>query len=114
MTVTDALDARPWRGDPCSIVTASDADEHRREFARRITRARPDWMAHALCAEFDVDLWFPTTGQSNQPALDICGRCPVRVECLDWAIANDERHGIFGGMSTPARRAHARARRAEP
>ncbi|MEJ7800739.1 MAG: WhiB family transcriptional regulator [Ilumatobacter sp.] len=73
----------------------------RSEFLRCVADLRPDWMADALCAEFGVDLWFPTIGQSNQPALDICGRCPVRVECLTWAIRNGIRYGIWGRMSTP-------------
>lgn len=99
-----------WRGDPGEIVVEHDDDAYRRAFMRRLDLMLPDWHRDALCREFDTSLWFPARGERNQPALDICGRCAVRIECLDWAIDQQFGHGVFGGMSPAARRAHARAR----
>lgn len=64
-----------------------------------------DWMGHALCAQIDLELWFPPKSGSSQPAKRICngfrGRppCPVRDECLAYALRHNEQHGVWGGMS---------------
>ena len=73
----------------------------------------PDWMAEALCAEVDPDLWFPETGGSSREAKRVCARCGVRAECLAYALANDERYGVWGGQSERARR-KLRTRQARP
>jgi WhiB family redox-sensing transcriptional regulator len=57
------------------------------------------WMAEAACLGSDAD-FFPTTdGKRAQPAKGLCARCPVREDCLDYAIAAHEHHGIWGGMT---------------
>lgn len=104
------LNEHQWRGDPADIVSAAERDPS--GFLRRLASLRPTWHADALCAGEPVGLFFPAAGHPNQPGIDICGRCPVRRQCLKWAIDNDIRFGIWGGMSTPARKAHQRARRA--
>ena len=96
---------RPKFGDPAEIVTAFDRDEQHREFVRLLDRLTPDWHADAECSDFDTDLWFPAKGQSSRPAYDICGRCPVRDECLAEALADVSLdHGIRGGLSVAARK----------
>ena len=47
------------------------------------------WAEDALCAQTDPDLWYPELGGHAQAALArrICGICPVRAECLDYALA---------------------------
>lgn len=67
--------------------------------------APPDWYADALCAQVDGDLFFPEKGGSTRDAKMICRRCPVRDQCLDYALANEERFGIWGGHSERERRA---------
>jgi WhiB family transcriptional regulator, redox-sensing transcriptional regulator len=37
-------------------------------------------------------------------AKSVCASCPVRVECLEYAIAVDERYGIWGGLNQEERR----------
>ena len=63
-----------------------------------------DWQDLALCAETDPELFFPEKGGSVREAKAVCRRCPVRPECLEYALANDIRHGIWGGLSWPQRR----------
>jgi WhiB family transcriptional regulator, redox-sensing transcriptional regulator len=79
-----------------------------------------DWRQWALCAEVDPDAFFPEKGESTRAAKDICRRCLVRIECLRSALANDERFGVWGGLSDRERRrlrgrsADGAARRADP
>jgi WhiB family redox-sensing transcriptional regulator len=63
-----------------------------------------DWRERALCAEVDPELWFPEPGCDSPAAKLICGRCPVQVECLDFAMTNYEPYGIWGGLSAHERR----------
>lgn len=62
------------------------------------------WQAQALCAETDPEAFFPEKGGSTREAKRICEQCEVRAECLDYALANDERFGIWGGLSERERR----------
>ena len=62
------------------------------------------WTARALCGEVGGDEWFPEKGGSVREAKAVCRQCPVRPECLDHALANDERFGVWGGLSWPQRR----------
>lgn len=57
------------------------------------------WQEDAACRDADPDLFFPERGQSLAPALAYCAVCPVRQECLNAAIKNRERVGIWGGLS---------------
>lgn len=60
----------------------------------------PAWTADALCAQIDPELFFPDEGGgSTLAAKKICGGCDVRAKCLDYALANRERFGIWGGTS---------------
>lgn len=62
------------------------------------------WQAEALCAQTDPDEFFPERGSSARPAKSVCAQCPVRQECLEYALEHDERFGIWGGMSESERR----------
>jgi WhiB family redox-sensing transcriptional regulator len=62
------------------------------------------WQARALCAQTDPEAFFPEKGGSTREAKKVCQSCHVRSECLDYALANDERFGIWGGMSERERR----------
>lgn len=62
------------------------------------------WQARALCAETDPEAFFPEKGGSTREAKRICEQCEVRKECLDYALRNDERFGIWGGLSERERR----------
>lgn len=62
------------------------------------------WQDQALCAETDPEAFFPEKGGSTREAKRVCRRCPVRAECLAYALERDERFGIWGGLSERERR----------
>ena len=64
----------------------------------------PDWQERALCAQTDPEAFFPEKGGSTREAKRICSGCEVRAECLEYALAHDERFGIWGGLSERERR----------
>ena len=63
-----------------------------------------EWRLDALCAETDPEAFFPDKGGSTRDAKRVCAGCPVRAECLEFALASDERFGIWGGLSERERR----------
>ena len=67
------------------------------------------WQERALCAQTDPEAFFPEKGGSTREAKRICSGCEVRAECLEYALAHDERFGIWGGLSERERRRLRRA-----
>ncbi len=63
-----------------------------------------DWRDQALCAQTDAESFFPEKGGSSRAAKKICQSCDVREQCLQAALDNDERFGIWGGLSERERR----------
>ena len=68
------------------------------------TTGPPAWMTGGVCAQVDPELWFPEKGGSTREAKALCTGCPVQVQCLAYALANDERFGVWGGASERDRR----------
>ena len=66
--------------------------------------AEQEWQEQALCAQTDPEAFFPEKGGSTREATRICQACAVRDECLEYALLNDERFGIWGGLSERERR----------
>lgn len=62
------------------------------------------WQERALCAQTDPEAFFPEKGGSTREAKRICLGCEVKDVCLEYALANDERFGIWGGLSERERR----------
>jgi WhiB family redox-sensing transcriptional regulator len=62
------------------------------------------WQTDSLCAQTDPEAFFPEKGGSTREAKKICGSCEVRTSCLEYALENDERFGIWGGLSERERR----------
>jgi WhiB family redox-sensing transcriptional regulator len=62
------------------------------------------WQRDALCSQTDPEAFFPEKGGSTRDAKRICSGCDVRQQCLDYALQNDERFGIWGGLSERERR----------
>ncbi len=84
-----------------------------------------NWQKDGSCAKHvdgvQVDDFYFDDGRysKNSPQLraakakvkKVCGLCPVRKECLNWAIENREREGFWGGKTTNERREHIRDQR---
>lgn len=64
-----------------------------------------DWMENGECNKYDPDLWFPEKESSKEGnrAISICRTCPVQLKCLEYAIRNDIRYGIWGAIKTSER-----------
>lgn len=86
-------------GPPESIAPEDRARNHTAVRARDLIGHRPQWQEHAMCAQTDPDAFFPEKGGSTREAKRICGHCEVRADCLEYALSNDERFGIWGGLS---------------
>jgi WhiB family redox-sensing transcriptional regulator len=77
-----------------------------------------DWRTRPACRDEDPELFFPvgTSGPALRQVDDakaVCGRCPVRAECLEWAMATRQSVGVWGGLSEDERRVSGRRRRGQ-
>lgn len=77
-----------------------------------------NWRHAALCRGFDPELWFPIAGPGTPTyreqvgeAKAVCQQCPVREQCLEWALG--ERFGVSGGLDEYERRALRQLREQE-
>jgi hypothetical protein len=62
------------------------------------------WSKRAICSGEDPDAFFPTHGDPGGRARRACANCPVRIDCLEYAVTADE-WGIWGGLDQGQRRA---------
>ena len=111
LMVADPPDAHAgWHGQGLSVVPQPMLDEPSgTELAGYDDLLEPGegellWQERALCAQTDPEAFFPEKGGSTREAKKVCLTCDVRAECLDYALANDERFGIWGGLSERERR----------
>lgn len=88
------------------VVVATQRDEEE-SFPTEVPSE--SWQDRALCAQTDPEAFFPEKGGSTREAKKICLGCEVRYECLEYALAHDERFGIWGGLSERERRRLKRA-----
>ncbi|MBC8363634.1 MAG: WhiB family transcriptional regulator [Actinobacteria bacterium] len=76
--------------------------------------AKPDldmtWQEFSNCLGVDPDLFFPERGASTREAKEVCRGCVVQADCLEYALQNGEKFGIWGGMSERERRRIRRQR----
>jgi WhiB family redox-sensing transcriptional regulator len=72
----------------------------------------PAWQQDAECANYAgrVD-FFPARGESLRDAKAVCTICPVKNECLEFAMRLKVAHGVWGGLSERERRSLRRERR---
>jgi WhiB family redox-sensing transcriptional regulator len=71
----------------------------------------PPWMVKGKCRGMPPETFYPSDGPGGViTAKNICwgrdgqGECPVRAECLAYALEYDERFGVWGGTSERERR----------
>jgi WhiB family transcriptional regulator, redox-sensing transcriptional regulator len=103
-------------------IHAGDVEQHRLVHTRAGNRRSAmqnaatempldkSWQDLANCLGVDPDLFFPERGASTREAKEVCRGCVVREDCLEYALANGEKFGIWGGMSERERRRIRRQR----
>jgi len=69
------------------------------------------WRDRAACRGVDPDVYYPVSEEDAGVAKAICAECPVRETCLEYALANRERDGVWGGATERERRRMIRQRR---
>lgn len=69
------------------------------------------WRQHGACRGVDPDIFYPVSDEEAEPAKAICATCSVREPCLEYALANRERDGVWGGATERERRRMIRQRR---
>ena len=69
------------------------------------------WRQHAACRGIDPDVFHPVSDEDAEEAKAICALCPVRHMCLEHALVNREREGVWGGLTDRERRRLLRQRR---
>ena len=86
---------------------------------RPALRVTPPALDGAACKGADTDLFFGPAAefvtarqQREAKAKAICAGCPVRLECLAYALDSGEAYGVWGGATEDERRAMRRQRRA--
>ncbi len=65
-----------------------------------------------LCAQLDGDMFFPDELEDTEEVMSlktmtakaVCIDCPIKLDCLNYAVAHPELLGIWGGMTTKERR----------
>src|SRR5262245_29426321 len=62
------------------------------------------WADHGNCVGVDSDYFFSESDRDTKVAKAICRGCPVRTECLTYALDNNLKHGVWGGMTASQRR----------
>jgi WhiB family transcriptional regulator, redox-sensing transcriptional regulator len=70
------------------------------------------WQAQGLCRTADSAIFFPPAQFEHKPerearekrAKAICSDCPVRAQCLEWALTTREPHGVWGGYAEAERK----------
>lgn len=72
------------------------------------------WQDFAFCRGMDPNLFFPTRGATDEDFAApkrVCAQCPVREDCLEHALRNGERFGVWGGANERERERMRRRRR---
>lgn len=64
-----------------------------------------EWVNDALCLQVDPEIFFPENRDyaTTNTAKTICGKCPVRTDCLAYALETHTRDGIWGGLTPDER-----------
>jgi WhiB family transcriptional regulator, redox-sensing transcriptional regulator len=66
------------------------------------------WKADQVCSQTDPDLFYPEPGKTGARAAAkakrLCEGCEAHDTCLEYSITEEERWGIWGGLSERQRR----------
>jgi WhiB family redox-sensing transcriptional regulator len=96
---------------PHEVITEGESVEYKAHDATphdcpdvSILGQRPAWQRRAPCRGRGCDWWFPTSREADEAARAVCEPCPVRRECLAYAMADRELVGIWAGTDAAERR----------
>lgn len=73
-----------------------------------------EWMREGHCRHYPPSAFFPSDGVGVDIARSICAECPVKAECLEYALVQRIDHGVWGGCSERERRRLLKQRRTTP
>jgi WhiB family transcriptional regulator, redox-sensing transcriptional regulator len=97
----------PGTAAPRASLNPSSMDDH----TPLPDHHTPPWMQAALCREASAGEFFPSDGVGVERARRVCAGCPVKAECLEYALTYRIDHGVWGGCSERERRRILRQRR---
>lgn len=63
-----------------------------------------EWQKEALCNQTDPEAFFPERWMEGKDAKMVCAKCPVKQDCFDYAVSNNEEYGIWGGVDFSKRK----------
>lgn len=70
------------------------------------------WRDAGSCKGLPATMFFPGQGESVVEAQAVCAACAVAIECAEYALASNQRFGIWGGTTERERRRLRAERRA--
>jgi WhiB family transcriptional regulator, redox-sensing transcriptional regulator len=84
-----------------------------------MTKADADWRGRGACLSADPELFFPLSSagpsvEQLHQAKTVCAGCQVRAECLEFALATRQVHGVWGGTSEDERQQFLAGRTSRP
>lgn len=79
---------------------AETAQDYFRYASPTVTRVD---LERAACRDTDLELFFSIDEADEARAKGVCQRCPVRWECLTYALETRQRHGVWGGLNPEER-----------
>ena len=69
------------------------------------------WRQRAACRGVDPVIFYPVSEEDAEDAKAVCAVCAVREACLEYALTNREKEGVWGGATERERRRMLRHRR---
>jgi len=69
---------------------------------------RRGWLDRAACRDFPTEMFFPVNDKDAEPAKAVCWQCPVRRDCLAYALADPHLAGVWGATTEDERGARRR------
>jgi WhiB family redox-sensing transcriptional regulator len=79
--------------------------------AKAMSAVNLSWRQHAACRGLEPEVFYAVSDDDAEEAKAICDACPVREPCLEYALTNRERDGVWGGATERERRRMIRQRR---
>lgn len=104
------LEAQKTSASPPKVVDRVGGAVVEATSSESVAKRDNSWQPSANCLGVDPDLFFPERGASTREAKETCRGCVVRPDCLEYALDNGEKFGIWGGMSERERRRLRRQR----